>query len=175
MGVRAYLALGTNIGEREKNLLEALKALQASEGILLSGISPVYETEPVGYTDQAAFLNMAVAIETTLSPEALLHKVLGVEHKLGRVRLIRWGPRTIDIDILLYGSEKVALPDLQIPHPAMTGRAFVLVPLNDICDKAQTIIEGKTVEQWLEEAEDRKGVHRWGTLNLETESAHFEN
>ncbi|MGO0058704.1 2-amino-4-hydroxy-6-hydroxymethyldihydropteridine diphosphokinase [Brevibacillus fluminis] len=175
MAVRAYLALGTNIGEREQNLLEAVKGLQAIEGISVVDLSAVYETDPVGYTDQAAFLNMAVAIETSLSPEALLQSVLQLEQELGRVRIIRWGPRSIDIDILLYGEESVALPHLHIPHPEMTGRAFVLVPLNDICDQTKFIIKGKSLKQWLEQANDRKGVRRWGTLNLETGSAHFEN
>lgn len=175
MAVRAYLAIGTNIGQREQNLLSAVKGLQACEGIQLAAISAVYETEPVGYTDQAAFLNMAVAIDTTLSPQALLQTVLDLENELGRVRVIRYGPRTIDIDILLYGSEYIAVPNLQIPHPEMTGRAFVLVPLNDVCDQAHAMIKGKLVEQWMEEANDRKGVRRWGTLNLETESAHSEN
>ncbi|RNB82829.1 2-amino-4-hydroxy-6-hydroxymethyldihydropteridine diphosphokinase [Brevibacillus fluminis] len=174
MAVRAYLAVGTNIGEREHNLLGAVKGLQTIEGITVVDLSAVYETDPVGYTDQAAFLNMAVEIETSLSPEALLESVLRLEQELGRVRIIRWGPRTIDIDILLYGEESVALPHLQIPHPEMTGRAFVLVPLNDIFDHAQ-LIKGKLLKQWLEQANDRKGVRRWGTLNLETGSAHFEN
>lgn len=175
MAVRAYLALGTNIGERERNLQDAVKGLQAIEGISLVELSAVYETEPVGYTDQAAFLNMAVAVETTLSPEELLQTVLHLEQELGRVRVIRWGPRTIDIDILLYGETTVELPHLCIPHPEMTGRAFVLVPLNDICDQTTLLINGKSLAWWLEQANDRKGVRRWGTLNLESESARSEN
>ncbi|NGQ96402.1 2-amino-4-hydroxy-6-hydroxymethyldihydropteridine diphosphokinase [Brevibacillus sp. SYP-B805] len=168
MAVRAYLALGSNMGEREQQLVRALKALQAAPGITVTALSKVYETEPVGYVEQGAFLNMVAAIETELPPLALLETVLAVEQELGRVRTVRWGPRTIDIDILLYGEERIDLPHLQIPHPEMTRRAFVLVPLADVWHGGPLPFWGQTIEACIRLAEDAKGVQTWGTLDWET-------
>lgn len=127
----AYLSLGSNLGDRPGYLAGAVRGLEAAHTHVLR-VSSVYETAPWGKTDQPAFLNMAVAIETILSPHELLRHILSVEQSLGRVRMERWGPRTVDIDLLLFGQERLASPDLEVPHPRMAERAFVLVPLLEI-------------------------------------------
>jgi len=165
MSVCAYLALGSNVGEREKFLLQAIEALNRTSGIAVKKLSSIYETDPVGYTDQPAFLNMVASVETSLAPHELLAKILHIEKELGRVRTIRWGPRMIDIDILLYGSEQVTDVDLEIPHPAMKDRAFVLVPLRDVWEGAELPVLGRSIEDYLDAAEDVKGVRLWGTLD----------
>jgi 2-amino-4-hydroxy-6-hydroxymethyldihydropteridine diphosphokinase len=128
----AFLGLGSNIGEREALLIDALRQLHNHPDIQITKRSAMYETDPVGYTDQPPFLNMACRIETTLSSNALLEQVLRVERGLGRERLIRWGPRTIDIDVLLYDNLHITTPTLTVPHPRIMERAFVLVPLLDV-------------------------------------------
>ncbi len=175
MTVRAYLALGSNVGEREKALLTAIQALDASEGIAVRKLSSIYETDPVGYTDQPAFLNMVVAVDTELGPHELLARILQIEKELGRVRTIRWGPRMIDIDILLYGEEQITDSSLQIPHPSMIERAFVLVPLQDVWDGKELPVFRKRIEDYLAAAEDVKGVQQWGTLAWATASGPSES
>ncbi|NPV53657.1 MAG: 2-amino-4-hydroxy-6-hydroxymethyldihydropteridine diphosphokinase [Firmicutes bacterium] len=128
----AYLGLGSNLGDREANLRRALQLLVEGPGVTLLKVSPLYETDPVGYTEQGPFLNAVVEIETTLDPHQLLARALHVEDALGRVRPVRWGPRTVDIDILLYGNRTIRDKDLEIPHPRMWQRGFVLVPLADL-------------------------------------------
>ncbi|API78541.1 2-amino-4-hydroxy-6-hydroxymethyldihydropteridine diphosphokinase [Staphylococcus argenteus] len=130
--IQAYLGLGSNIGDRENQLNEAIKMLNEYDGIDVLKVSSIYETAPVGYTEQPNFLNLCIGIETTLSVSELLERCLDVEARLHRVRKERWGPRTIDVDILLYGNEITELPNLSVPHPRMNERAFVLIPLNDI-------------------------------------------
>ncbi|MDR5683119.1 MAG: 2-amino-4-hydroxy-6-hydroxymethyldihydropteridine diphosphokinase [Armatimonadota bacterium] len=125
---RVFLSLGSNLGDREANLRRAV-ALLSEHGVAVVQRSAVYETAPVGRTDQPPFCNMVVEARTSLAPRALLERLQAIERTLGRVRAQRWGPRTIDIDILLYGDRAVAESDLQIPHPRMRDRAFVLVPL----------------------------------------------
>jgi 2-amino-4-hydroxy-6-hydroxymethyldihydropteridine diphosphokinase len=132
MSCRAFLALGSNIGDREENLMQAVKAIAETGGVRINSISNIYETKPVGYVEQSDFLNMAVGICTDLMPLELLQKMQKIEISLKRARLIHWGPRTIDIDILLYDNTSMDLPQLTIPHPRMFERAFVLVPLSDI-------------------------------------------
>lgn len=167
MTIHAYLALGSNLGERQDHLKRAINEIHAVPGITVKAISDVYETDPVGYEDQPAFLNMVILVETDLAPEELLGKTLGIEQKLGRVRTIRWGPRLIDIDILLYGDWQVSLPDLQIPHPAMAERAFVLIPLRDIWGEAPLPVLNKPIQQYLDK-QDEKGVRKWGMLDWGT-------
>ncbi|MGZ1849817.1 2-amino-4-hydroxy-6-hydroxymethyldihydropteridine diphosphokinase [Staphylococcus argenteus] len=139
--IQAYLGLGSNIGDRENQLNEAIKMLNEYDGIDVLKVSSIYETAPVGYTEQPNFLNLCIGIETTLSVSELLERCLDVEARLHRVRKERWGPRTIDIDILLYGNEITELPNLSVPHPRMNERAFVLIPLNDI---AEDVIEPRS-------------------------------
>ena len=132
--VTAHLGLGSNVGDRLETLTSAVFALDESDGITVVGVSGVYETAPWGGVDQPPFLNMVVAVHTTLSPHALLDEVQATEAAYGRDRAAeqRWGPRTLDIDILLYGEVVLDEPDLTIPHPRLTERAFVLVPLMDV-------------------------------------------
>ena len=128
----AYLSLGSNIGNREDNLRRAIKLIAKDESTRVSEVSSLYSTAPVGYEDQPDFLNAVAVVETVLSPRKLLSLCAKIEDILGRKRTIRWGPRVIDIDILLYDNINMQDNDLIIPHPRMMERAFVLVPLADI-------------------------------------------
>jgi len=130
--IEACLSLGSNLGDRLEQLAEALRRLEAEPGVKLTAVSGVYETLPQGKTDQPDFLNCAALIATTLEPLALLAAIHRVEGAMGRVRTERWGPRTIDIDILLYGDRRIQLDGLEIPHPRMGERAFVLIPLLEL-------------------------------------------
>ena len=130
--VQAYLGLGSNIGDRKQQLLKAIDLIGNIKGIKVTEQSSIYETAPIGYTDQPNFLNLCLEIETELSPQQLLKHCLDIEQQLHRVREIRWGPRTLDIDILLYSDNIIETDNLSIPHPRMQERAFVLIPLNDI-------------------------------------------
>ncbi len=128
---RVFVSLGSNLGDRQANLEQALRLL-ASEAVHVVRRSSWYETDPVGYADQPAFLNLVVEVRTILEPRALLLRAHAVEAALGRVRTIRWGPRAVDVDLLLYGRRVVEEPDLVVPHPRMRERAFVLVPLHEV-------------------------------------------
>jgi 2-amino-4-hydroxy-6-hydroxymethyldihydropteridine diphosphokinase len=144
--MKIFLSLGSNVGDREANLRAAIQRLAVLR------VSPTYETEPLDYTDQAWFLNLVVEIETELSPHELLAKTSGIEHELGRVRDIPNGPRTIDIDILLYGDEVIEETDLQIPHPRMAERRFVLAPLADLAPDLRHPVTHRTVREMLASA-----------------------
>ncbi len=166
-----HLGLGTNIGDREENLRAALRLLSVDAGVRLQRWSRVYETEPWGLADQPKFLNLAVTAATTLTPEALLELCKEVENRLGRVPGPRWGPRLIDVDILLYGSEVVEFPQLQIPHPRLHLRAFALIPLEEIAPDASHPSLQQSISQLAGEAEDREGVIPRGRLELSLGSA----
>ncbi|WP_319528946.1 2-amino-4-hydroxy-6-hydroxymethyldihydropteridine diphosphokinase [uncultured Cohaesibacter sp.] len=131
-GVEVYLSLGGNIGDPSITIEETLASLSRRSGIKVVTRSPFYRTPPWGKTDQPDFVNACAIIRTTLSPPQLLKTCLALEKRMGRLRGERWGPRIIDIDILTYGEESVDEQDLTIPHPLITERAFVLVPLKDI-------------------------------------------
>ncbi|MBU9674671.1 2-amino-4-hydroxy-6-hydroxymethyldihydropteridine diphosphokinase [Planococcus sp. CP5-4] len=148
----AYLSLGSNLGDRKAQLQEAVRLLQANPAISNIEISSIYETAPVGYLDQGAFLNIAVRLETSLSPLELLDACQEVEQTLRRERLVRWGPRTVDLDILLYGQEQLITEKLTIPHPRMYERAFVLVPLRELLPSLVIPAELETQEVALWEA-----------------------
>lgn len=132
--MRAYVGLGANLGDREGSLRRALELLGAEPGIEVTAVSAFRETDPVGYLDQPRFLNGACAVETDLPPRALLERLLAVEQALGRARQQedRWGPRTIDLDLLLYGEVTVDEPGLTVPHPRLTERSFALEPLLEL-------------------------------------------
>jgi 2-amino-4-hydroxy-6-hydroxymethyldihydropteridine diphosphokinase len=131
---RAYVGLGANIGPREATLLRAVDLIAVVPGVAVLELSSFRETEPVGVTDQPEFLNSALALDTTLSPRELLDALLAVERELGRVRIDgeRWGPRTIDLDLLLYGDETIDEPGLTVPHPRLHERSFALEPLAEL-------------------------------------------
>lgn len=148
----AYLSLGANLGNREETLREAVRRLAAADGVKTLAVSSLYETEPWGKKDQPSFLNIAVSLQTTLSPEELLALTQAVETELGRVRHERWGPRTIDVDILHVEGVERNSPTLTLPHPYMTERAFVLVPLAEITPNL--VVKGRTVEEWRKLADD---------------------
>jgi 2-amino-4-hydroxy-6-hydroxymethyldihydropteridine diphosphokinase len=129
---RAYLALGSNLGERAAYLQRAVDALAATDGVSVVAVSCVYETDPVGGPEQGRYLNAVVAIDTVLEPRALLAIAQRLEADARRVRNERWGPRTLDVDVLLVGDSVVSDPDLVVPHPRMWERGFVLAPLHDV-------------------------------------------
>ncbi|MGN0570201.1 MAG: 2-amino-4-hydroxy-6-hydroxymethyldihydropteridine diphosphokinase [Candidatus Fimenecus sp.] len=129
---KAYLGIGTNIGDRMENLQKSIDSLNLLPLTKVSAISNIYETAPVGYDGQDDFLNIAVEVETDLPAESLLGAALGIEAGIGRVRTVKNGPRVIDIDLLLYENEEFNTPTLTLPHPRMFERGFVLIPLLDI-------------------------------------------
>jgi 2-amino-4-hydroxy-6-hydroxymethyldihydropteridine diphosphokinase len=129
---RAFVGLGANLGDREGTIRRALELLAAREGMEIVAVSALRETDPVGYVDQPSFLNGAAEVETTLRPRELLDALLDVERGLGRERGERWGPRTIDRDLLLYGDERIAEPGLTVPHPRLHERRFALEPLVEL-------------------------------------------
>jgi 2-amino-4-hydroxy-6-hydroxymethyldihydropteridine diphosphokinase len=146
-----YLSLGSNIGDREANLHAAVEQLSAA-GISILRASPVYETEPVDYTAPRWFLNQVVEAGTTLFPVQLLARVARIERALGRVRTVPKGPRTIDVDILLYGRTVVRSAALEIPHPRMAERRFVLAPLADLAPDLRHPVTHRTIREMLEAA-----------------------
>jgi len=131
--MRAFIGMGANVGDREATIRRALELLAGRQGVEVVAISTLRETDPVGFADQPRFLNGAAAVETELEPRALLDALLAVEHQLGRTRDgPRFGPRTIDLDVLLYADREVAEPGLTVPHPRLAERAFALEPLAEL-------------------------------------------
>jgi 2-amino-4-hydroxy-6-hydroxymethyldihydropteridine diphosphokinase len=127
-----YIGIGSNLGDRAKHIENAIEKLKETEGIEVKRVSNIYETEPMGGLKQTKYLNGAIEIETWLEPRALMVKLQEVEKQLGRIRTFKNGPRTIDLDILLYGDKRIDEPDLKIPHPGMHERDFVMKPLREL-------------------------------------------
>ncbi len=146
---RAFLGLGSNIGDRELYLRSAISELDSYSRIKVLKISSFHDTAPLGSARQGRFLNAVVEIETTLEPEQLLDAALDIEKRLGRIRAERWGPRTIDVDILTYGELVYESPRLSIPHPLMHERAFVLAPLAEIAPAFRHPVFGASVGNML--------------------------
>lgn len=176
--VTVYLGLGSNLGSREGNLDRCLRCLTGNHlpgqedatapeelfkpgGLSLVRASKIYETEPWGFTDQGRFLNRVVEVSTAVSPRELLAGIKELESSLGREPVERFGPRVIDIDILLYGSETVDLPDLQIPHPRLHQRAFVLVPLAEMAPAMIHPSLGISIGELAHRVNGKDGVNKW--------------
>ncbi len=153
----ATLGLGGNIGDPVHAMAEALRALDARADCRVTAVSSVYRTPPWGKTDQADFFNACAGVETSLSPEDLLDACLNIEKDMKRVRIERWGPRTIDIDVLTYSDHLQSTGKLELPHPRMTGRGFVLMPLADFARELSVC--GRTVGDWLADA-DVNGIEK---------------
>jgi 2-amino-4-hydroxy-6-hydroxymethyldihydropteridine diphosphokinase len=163
-----YIGLGSNLGDKVANLREALRLLAGARGskVKLLAVSSLYRTEPVGNPDQDWFLNAAAHIKTQLSPRELLNRLLAIEHKLGRVRTVRNGPRSIDLDILLWDHLVVNEDNLVIPHPRMHERLFVLDPLAELAPDLRHPILGKTVAECRAELALRTG-NEAGVLRMD--------
>lgn len=148
---KAYLGLGTNMGDKQAYLKEACKIISDNPNINIVKISKVYKTKAWGYTNQDDFLNICIEVDTNLSPEELLEVCHEVENKLNRVRVIRWGPRTIDVDILFFNNIISTDENLILPHPRIKERAFVLIPLMDL--NKELAIDNKTISYYLSNLE----------------------
>ncbi len=161
---RAYVALGANLGTPRQTLTAALHALEGDPGTRVVAVSDTYETAPVGGPPgQPPYLNAVAVVETTRGPRALLELLLGVEDELGRVRAERWGPRLVDLDLLLHGDAVVDEPDLIVPHPRARERAFVLVPLVNV-DPDAVFPDGERADAALARLDDRDGIRPAGRL-----------
>lgn len=156
----AYLLTGGNMGNREENLAIAEQEIIACCGTLIQS-SSIYETAAWGKTDQPAFLNQVLMIHTPLTAQQLMHSILNIEEKLGRVRKEKYGPRIIDIDILLFNDEIINTPDLKIPHPQMQNRRFVLAPLAEIAGSIVHPVLQKTIDKLLRECPDELPVYKY--------------
>ncbi|MEB2359623.1 2-amino-4-hydroxy-6-hydroxymethyldihydropteridine diphosphokinase [Bacillus pumilus] len=167
MNNTAYIALGSNIGKKETYLTEAVKKLHKHPDVQVEQISSIYETTPVGYENQDDFLNMAVKISTSLRPNELLALTQKIEQELGRTREVRWGPRTADLDILLYNRENIETEQLVVPHPRMYERLFVLVPMSEICPEIG--------EVQINAVTDQEGVSIWKKTCGVEEFVHTES
>ena len=157
--VTVYLGLGSNMGNRQDNLDRALDFL--SQRLRIEKVSSVYDTEPVGNINQPRFLNMVCQVYTRLAPSELLTLAKGIEKKLGRIFGKPNAPRPIDIDILFYGDQVIETPELIIPHPRLTERAFVLIPLDEIAPDLVHPVNGKAVNQLLKGITEVQGVFKW--------------
>ncbi len=158
----AYISMGSNLGDRAGNLLLAVRGMFGA-GLEVIRLSSIYETQPVDYTNQPTFLNMVAEVRgSTLPPsEQVLARLLRIEYALGRTRKTRMGPRTIDLDLLLYKDEQCATEFLTLPHPRLHLRRFVLVPFNELCPELILPGVNRTIAELLVETEDNSKVSRW--------------
>ena len=154
----AFVALGSNLGDREAHLRAALEAMDVMPETRVVRVSPFYDTEPVGEVEQPNFLNGVALLETRLGARQLLWNLMLIEKRLGRVRSVRWGPRAIDLDLLLLDDQVIEEPGLQLPHPEMTRRSFVLVPLADLDPTRVHPVTGETIAAHLSKLKVRPPV-----------------
>lgn len=159
-----YLGLGSNLGDRQANLAQAVELL--GQRLDIEKVSSIYETEPVGYKDQPLFLNAVCRVQTDIGPLQLLSLVKGIEASMGRVPNFSDGPRPIDIDIILYGDMVMLDPELSIPHPRIAQRAFVLIPLLEIAPVLVHPFSGESVEQMVANVDGIDGVKKIGKLEV---------
>jgi len=171
----AYISMGSNLDDRLSYLKGAIDELNKDERISIKKISSIYETDPIGYTNQGNFLNIVAKLETDYEVEQLLRKCLQIELQLGRERKIRWGPRTIDLDILLYNQENIETDDLSVPHPRMHERAFVIIPLLEIEPNIELPAMELPLQKVLEHIPDKEGVRLWKRKDGEDEFVHLES
>jgi 2-amino-4-hydroxy-6-hydroxymethyldihydropteridine diphosphokinase len=162
--MKAFVGLGSNLGEREVMIRQALEALSKLPQTTLVKASSLYDTEPVGEVDQPNFLNAVAQIDTELTPRQLLWNLFLIEKRLGRVRTHRWGPRTIDLDLLLYGGLVIEEPDLTVPHSELARRSFVLVPLVELDPLLVHPVSGDTLVHLLSRLNTRPPVKRGSRL-----------
>jgi 2-amino-4-hydroxy-6-hydroxymethyldihydropteridine diphosphokinase len=172
-----YVALGSNIEDRENHLKRAVIELDRESEIKVANLSSIYETDPVGYEKQEAFLNMVIKIETSLSPLELIGITQRIEVESGRKRDVRWGPRTLDLDILLYNQENIETEQLIVPHPRMDERAFVMIPLLEINPKIKLPASNSDGELRISKNQfiDKEGVRLWKRRSGEGEYGLFES
>ncbi|BBU37783.1 MULTISPECIES: 2-amino-4-hydroxy-6-hydroxymethyldihydropteridine diphosphokinase [Aeribacillus] len=171
----AYISLGSNIGDREYYLEESINQLNRHPDVEVIKMSSIYETDPVGYIDQELFLNMVIKIATNFTPYELLAFTQKIEYDLGRSREVKWGPRTIDLDILLYNNENIETEQLTIPHPRMFERSFVLIPLFEIDRDVQWPNQHRSLLVLIDQLKDKKGVRIWKQKNGEEGFALLES
>ncbi|WP_042354658.1 2-amino-4-hydroxy-6-hydroxymethyldihydropteridine diphosphokinase [Bacillus rubiinfantis] len=171
----AVIALGSNVGNRYDNLVAAVNKLTDSSNINLVNYSSIYETDPVGYEQQEQFLNMVIEVNTELNAFELLKRCLNIELELGRKREIKWGPRTIDLDILLFNQENIKSETLIVPHPRMFDRAFVLVPLIEMKPELKLPGLARPIAALITELPDKEGVRLWKRKNGEDVFEHIGN
>lgn len=154
-----FIGLGSNLGDREQHLRAAREKLRSHSAIELRQQSALYNTAPVGLLDQPEFLNQVIQIATRLTPQVLLHTLLQIERELGRVREKKWGPRTIDLDILAFDQVRVNTAELMVPHPEIRHRRFVLAPWAEIAPDFKPLESGQTVAELLACCDDKSAVH----------------
>lgn len=169
-----YLGLGGNLGDRERNLRRAVRQLCDRLHPVHWRLSSLYETDPVGVEDQPLYLNACLFLRTACSLQAIYRVARETEHRLGRVRTVRWGPRTVDVDILLFDDEVVHTADLDIPHPRMHERAFVMVPMAELAPGLKHPVLGVSMEKLAEQTRKKGGIRRW-KAGWEGEFAPFVN
>ena len=161
-----YIGFGSNIGDRLAHIQNAIQTLSKTEGVTLQKISSVYKTDPVGYEAQAEFLNGVATIQTSLSSLSLLHTLKNIETAIGRKHRIRWGPREIDLDILIYGDLCLQTEKLVVPHPEMHLRHFVLVPLAEIAPDLVHPVFQESIQTLLDRLDDDKSISESGSISL---------
>lgn len=170
----SYLALGSNQGKREEHLADALQKIGKDSRISIITSSSIYETDPVGVTGQPSFLNMVVKLQTSLAPIELLKVTQKIEQSGGREEKGTWGPRTIDLDILLFNKENINLESLQIPHPRMLERGFVLIPLKEL-EPDLWLTDGRSIDDYINQLTDKEGVRIWKSSFGVEEYGRFES